>query len=80
MNGALFKRLEGRPIPAWAADFGCESWAQFSLKYILSNPMVTCVLTETSNPKHMDENARAAFGRVPTSAERQRMREFIDTL
>ena len=80
MNGALFKRLEGTPIPPWAADFGCESWAQFSLKYILSNPMVTCVLTETSNPKHMDENARAAFGRVPTAAERQRMREFIDTL
>ena len=80
MNGALFQRLEGRPIPQWAADFGCESWAQFSLKYILSNPQVTCVLTETSNPRHMDENARAAFGRVPTDAERQRMRQFIDTL
>jgi diketogulonate reductase-like aldo/keto reductase len=80
MNGALFQRLEGTPIPAWAADFGCESWAQFSLKYILSNAMVTCVLTETSNPKHMDENARAALGRVPTGAERQRMRDLIDKL
>ena len=80
MNGALFKQLEGRPIPSWAADFGCESWAQFSLKYILSNPLVTCVLTETSNPKHMDENARAAFGRMPSEAERQRMRDFISTL
>jgi diketogulonate reductase-like aldo/keto reductase len=80
MNGALFQRLEGSPIPPWAADFGCESWAQFSLKYILSNPQVTCVLTETSNPKHMDENARAASGRVPTDAERQRMREFMDKL
>ena len=80
MNGALFQRLQGVPIPEWAAEFGGESWAQFSLKYILSNPLVTCVLTETSNPKHMDENARAAFGRLPTGAERQRMREFHDKL
>lgn len=80
MNGALFQRLEGTAIPPWAAEFGCESWAQFSLKYILSNPLITCVLTETSNPKHMDENARAALGRVPNEAERQRMREFIDKL
>ena len=80
MNGALFQRLGTTPIPAWAADFGCESWAQFSLKYILSNPLLTCVLTETSNPKHMDENARAAFGRLPTEAERQRMRDYVDKL
>jgi len=80
MNGALFQRLEKTPLPQWAADFGCESWAQFSLKYILSNPLVTCVLTETSNPKHMDENARTAYSRFPTEAERQRMREYHDTL
>jgi len=52
MNGAYFKRLEGRPLPQWAAEIGCATWAQFSLKYILSNPRVTVVLTETSNPKH----------------------------
>ena len=80
MNGAYFKRLEGTPLPQWAADFGCTTWAQFSLKYILGNPQVTCVLTETSNPKHMAENAQAAYGRLPTDAERQRMRDFIDKL
>jgi diketogulonate reductase-like aldo/keto reductase len=80
MNGALFRRLEGTPLPPWAAAFGCTSWAQFSLKYILSNPQVTCVLTETSNPKHMAENAQAAFGRLPDDAERRRMREFIATV
>ena len=63
-----------------AAEFGCRTWAQFSLKYILSNPRVTSVLTETSNPKHMAENAQAAFGPVPTAAARQRMRDFIDRL
>lgn len=80
MNGAYFKRLEGTPLPGWATEFGASSWAQFSLKYILANPNVTCVLTETSNPKHMDENARAAFGPIPGDGARRQMREFIDTL
>ena len=80
MNGALFQRLEGKPVPAWAAEFGCRTWAQFSLKYILSNPRVTSVLTETSNPKHMEENAQAGFGAMPDEATRKRMRDFITTV
>ena len=67
MNGAYFKRLEGRPLPQWATEIGCTTWAQFSLKYILSNPRVTVVLTETSNPKHMAENAA---GRARPDARR----------
>lgn len=78
MNGAYFGRLEGRPVPEWAAEFDCTSWAQFSLKYILAHPTVTCVLTETSNPRHMEENARTAFGRLPDAAARARMRALID--
>jgi aryl-alcohol dehydrogenase-like predicted oxidoreductase len=80
MNGAYFDRLEGKPLPEWARDFGCETWAQFSLKYILANPSLTCVLTETTNPKHMEENLLAATGLLPTEAQRQRMREFIETV
>jgi diketogulonate reductase-like aldo/keto reductase len=78
MNGRYFDRLEGRPLPEWAAEFDCTSWAQFSLKYILAHPTITCVLTETSNPLHMEENAQAAFGRLPDAAARTRMRAFID--
>jgi diketogulonate reductase-like aldo/keto reductase len=80
MNGALFKRLEGRPLPQWATEIGCTTWAQFSLKYILSNPRVTVVLTETSNPTHMAENAEAALGPMPDESARKRMREFITTV
>jgi diketogulonate reductase-like aldo/keto reductase len=80
MNGAYFQRLEGKPLPQWATEFGATTWAQFSLKYILSNPAVTCVLTETSNPKHMAENAAAALGGVPDESARKRMREFIATV
>ncbi len=78
MNGSYFDRLEGHPLPEWAAEFDCTSWAQFSLKYILAHPTITCVLTETSNPLHMEENAQAAFGRLPDAAARARMRAFLD--
>jgi len=78
MNGALFSKLQGRPLPAWAAEFDCKTWAEFSLKYILAHPAVTCVLTETTNPKHMAENALAASGRLPDAAQRARMAAYID--
>lgn len=80
MNGAYFDRLENEPLPEWTAEFDCTSWAQFSLKYILANPNLTCVLTETSNPEHMEENAQAAYGPMPDANARQRMRDFVDTL
>lgn len=80
MNGAYFQRLEGKQLPDWAREFGCETWAQFSLKYILANSALTCVLTETSNPAHMEENLLTATGPLPNEAQRQRMREFIATV
>jgi diketogulonate reductase-like aldo/keto reductase len=80
MNGAYFKRLEGKPLPPWAAEVGCTTWAQFSLKYILGHPAVTCILTETSNPHHMEENAQTALGALPDAKVRARMREFIATV
>ena len=80
MNGAYFRRLEGTPLPDWTAEFGCTTWAQFSLKYILAHPAVTCVLTETTDPAHMAENALAASGGTPDDAARARMRAFIDSI
>jgi len=80
MNGSFFAKLGDRPVPAWAAEFDCHSWAEFSLKYILPHPAITCVLTETGNPAHMRENAHAAYGRMPNASERQQMAQLIDTL
>jgi diketogulonate reductase-like aldo/keto reductase len=78
MNGAYFDKLANVPLPEWAAEFECESWAQFSLQYIFANPAVTCVLTETTRAEHMAENARAAFAPVPSATARERMRALID--
>jgi diketogulonate reductase-like aldo/keto reductase len=80
MNGAYFDRLANVPLPPWAAEFECTSWAQFSLQYILANLAVTCVLTETTRAEHMAENALTAFNPVPSEAARQRMRELIDAV
>lgn len=77
MNGSYFRRVNGRELPEWASEFDCTTWAQFSLKYILAHPTVTCVLTETSNSRHMEENMQAAFGRLPDEATKRRMRELV---
>jgi diketogulonate reductase-like aldo/keto reductase len=80
MNGAYFDRLANEPLPAWTAELECGSWAQFSLQYIFANPAVTCVLTETTDPAHMAENALAALKPAPDAAARERMRGFIDAI
>ena len=78
-DGGIFPIVAGKPLPEWTAEFDCESWAQFSLKYILAHPAVTCVLTETTNPMHMEENIRAAFKRLPDALTKKRMRELVRT-
>jgi len=75
-NGALFRRVRGRPLPEWAAEFDCTSWAQFSLKYILGHPAVTCVIPATSNPEHVVDNVRAGLDRLPDQRTRGRMRRL----
>jgi aryl-alcohol dehydrogenase-like predicted oxidoreductase len=79
-NGEYFGLLRGRELPDWSADFDCESWAQFSLKYILGNPDVTCALAATSNPRHMQDNARAGTGRLPDAGTRGRIEEYLQAL
>jgi aryl-alcohol dehydrogenase-like predicted oxidoreductase len=79
-NGDYFGQVGGQKLPEWAADFDCESWAQFSIKYILGHPDVTCVLTATSNPRHMADNARGGSGRLPDPATRERMVEYLASL
>jgi len=79
-DGGLFGLVAGRKLPEWASDFDCDSWAQFSLKYMLSNPAVTTVIIETSKVKHMIDNMRAGFGRLPDLATRQKMSGFLRSL
>lgn len=79
-SGSLFGRVKGKDLPGWAAEYDIKSWGQYFLKYILSQPAVTCVIPGTSNPKHMLDNSLAGFGRFPDAAGRKRMMEHLETL
>jgi diketogulonate reductase-like aldo/keto reductase len=72
-EGGLFQRVRAQAVPPWAAEFDCESWAQFFLKWILAEPAVTCVIPGTSRPQHVVDNLKAAVGRLPDAAMRDRM-------
>jgi diketogulonate reductase-like aldo/keto reductase len=77
-EGDLFQKVRGQPLPSWAADFDCESWAQFFLKWILAHPAVTCVIPATSRPAHLVDNMKAGQGRLPDAATRERMVALVD--
>jgi diketogulonate reductase-like aldo/keto reductase len=77
-EGGLFRRVRGRPLPDWACEIDCTSWAQLFLKYILAEPAVTCVIPATNNPEHMKDNAGAGLGRLPDLRQRQQIRDLWD--
>ena len=78
-QGELFSKVKGREVPAWAAQFDCDSWAQFFLKYIIAHPAVTCVIPGTGKVRHMTDNLKAGSGRLPDERTRKRMVELIQS-
>jgi aryl-alcohol dehydrogenase-like predicted oxidoreductase len=63
--GKALRARSNEPLPAWAAEIGCSSWSQVMLKFVLSQPAVTCVIPGTSSPQHMHDNALAGSGVIP---------------
>ena len=79
-QGALLRRLARHPLPAWAAEIDCSSWAQFALKFVISHPAVTCAIPATTNVAHVAENMGAASGYLPDKPMRARMAALVDSL
>jgi diketogulonate reductase-like aldo/keto reductase len=79
-DGNVFSLVAGKPLPEWAAEFDCESWAQYMLKYVLSHPAMTAVVTETRQVRHVLDNMGAGYGRLPDAAMRRRMSEHLRSL
>ena len=77
---ALIDRFKRHPLPDWAGEIGCDSWAQFLLKFIVSHPAVTCAIPATSRVDHMQENMAVMRGPLPDPATRQRMIAYVKTL
>jgi aryl-alcohol dehydrogenase-like predicted oxidoreductase len=72
-GGGLLRRLAGTPLPPWAGEIGCDSWAQVLLKYVLSHPAVTVAIPGTAKPQHMRDNCAAGAGMLPDEAMRRKM-------
>jgi diketogulonate reductase-like aldo/keto reductase len=67
-GGGLLRKLLSRKLPDWAGEIGCTSWAQVLLKFVLSQPAVTCAIPGTRRREHMEDNVKAGYGDVPPPA------------
>ena len=76
-GGDLFSRVRQKPLPDWAPEFDCNSWAQFLLKWIVAHSAVTCAIPATANVGHLEDNMKAGVGRLPDAKQRARMVETI---
>src|SRR2546423_10399125 len=63
-GGDLFSRTRSKPLPDWAVEFDCRSWAQFFLKWIVANSAVTCAIPATDKPRHLEDNMQGGVGRL----------------
>lgn len=72
-GGGLLRNLANVPLPPWAGEIGCDTWAQVLLKYVLGHPSVTCAIPGTRRPQHMADNCRAGMGTLPDEAMRKRI-------
>lgn len=76
-EGALFRAVRGKPLPSFARELGCTSWAQLFLKFIVSHPAVTCAIPATSKLDHLRDNMAAGSGPMPDAAMRERIAKAI---
>ncbi len=79
-EGTLLRDLQRHRLPPWAAEIGCDGWAQVALKFIISHPAVTCAIPATSSVAHVRQNLGAARGLLPDAALRARMAADVAAL
>jgi len=79
-GGRIFSAVGDQPLPGWAAEFDCDSWAQFLLKYALSHPAATVAIPGMSKARHVADNIEAGLGRMPTPEQRKMQEQFFDAL
>jgi diketogulonate reductase-like aldo/keto reductase len=79
-QAGLFSKVRGKPLPPWAKDIGCASWAQFFLKFVLAHPAITCAIPGTGNAQHLVDNMQAATGTLPDAAMRERIARIVTEL
>ena len=79
-RGRLFSAVGDRPLPDWAAEMDCTSWAQVFLKYVVSHPAVTCAIPGMTKAHHVVDNMGATRGRLSDADLRARQEAFFASL
>ena len=79
-QGSLLRQLQRHPLPPWAGEWQCTSWAQLALKFVISHPAVTCAIPATTRVDHVRENLGTARGPLPDAAMRRRAAAHVDGL
>ena len=72
-GGNLLGPRSAKPLPGWAAEIGCASWAEALLKFVVSHPAVTCAIPATSRRAHLAQNMRALAVPLPDAKLRERI-------
>ena len=78
--GGLFSKLRQKPLPPWAKEIGCASWAQLLLKFVISHPAVTCTIPATSKVQHLADNMQAGLEPLPDAGTRERIARSVAEL
>ncbi|MGQ0640534.1 MAG: aldo/keto reductase [Gemmatimonadaceae bacterium] len=76
-RGRLFQALGSKPLPDYAKEIACTTWAQFALKFVVSHPAVTAAIPGMTKAHHAAENMGAARGQMPDAAMRTRMEAVL---
>ena len=76
-DGKVFAKLKDRPLPPWAAEIDCTSWAQLLLKFVVSHPAVTCVIPATGKIRNLRDNLAGGRGRLPDAKLRKAIVEAV---
>ncbi|MEP2988917.1 MAG: aldo/keto reductase [Parasphingorhabdus sp.] len=77
-EGRLTRNVVERSLPSSAKEIKSESWAQYLLQWIVSNPTVTATIPATSRVDHMRENIGVLHKPIPDANLRERMaRDFM---
>ena len=75
-SGELFHHLRTRAVPEWAREHGDE-WSTLLLKWVISNPAITCAIPATSDPHHLECNLKAGEEPLMDAETRRRLAEAV---
>jgi diketogulonate reductase-like aldo/keto reductase len=79
-EGDLIRKVARHPLPGFAKEIECATWAQVLLKFIVSHPVVTCAIPATTRIDHVRENMDASYGRLPDAVMRARIAAHVEKL